>query len=118
METHNFTHATMLLSADDMLLAAVSTEDLTLLKHALASSPESDSKTQALMLACASNRYTCLLELLRAGVSPTRNAMWAACREGHELAVKALKDHGCIFAQIERSICIRHGHMHMAELFI
>ena len=32
METRNSTHATMLLSPDDMLLAAVSTEDLTLLE--------------------------------------------------------------------------------------
>jgi hypothetical protein len=112
----------LLLSSDDVLLAATSTHNLPALQYAIARAPDLKMMELELMLACAdaSNASTtdqCAIveALLEAGVQPTQSAAWAACRAGNERAVQALMHHGYKFTNLERNICIRHGHGGMGD---
>ena len=104
--------AMTLLSPSDLMLVAVSTGDMNMLKCAMSAVEAGcPSLPNAVYLAAEFCQNECLQSLLSRGVPPTDAAMWAACRRGDRVAIQQLVEHGLIFTERAKDICIRHGHM-------
>ena len=97
------------------LLAAVSTNDIDLLKVAL-NRPHSEEDMAGLIdIACMCGMNSMLKELLIAGVKPCTCALWEACMAGHRSIVELLHHEGLMITQNEIDMALRHGHHVLAK---
>ncbi len=103
--------ALSLLSPSDLLLVAVSSGDMHMLHFAMTAAEGGAALSHAVYLAAEFGQTQCLQTLLQGGSSPTDAAMWAACRRGDLAVIQLLVEHGLVFTEQAKDICIRHGHI-------
>ena len=98
-----------MISASDMIFAGVCSDNMDMVKFALKADPTCDVSC-GVSMACETGNMHALRILLKTGVKPKHEMMWAACRQGNLDVIQLLIDHGCEFTNVCQNICVRHGH--------
>lgn len=91
----------------DMMIAAISSNDTSMLNFTLKEKVPSSEAEKGILLACELGLIKSLAQIVEAGYTPGEDAMRAACRNGHSDVVNLLLQKGGQMSEISRQLLAR-----------